>query len=73
MILSLVREIIFGVFLPILLPLVFGLDGVLYSFPMADVLTFILTVAVIMNVYRELREGSSSIIPTTATELSKAC
>ena len=73
MILSLVREIIFGVFLPILLPLVFGLDGVLYSFPMADVLTFILTVAVIMNVYSELREGSSSIIPTTATELSKAC
>ena len=38
-----------------------------------DVLTFILTVAVIMNVYRELREGSSSIIHTTATELSKAC
>ena len=38
-----------------------------------NLLTFILTVAVIMNVYRELREGSSSIIPTTATELSKAC
>jgi Na+-driven multidrug efflux pump len=57
MILSLVREILFGVFLPILLPLLFGLDGVLYSFPTADVLTFILTVIVIAKVYRELGEG----------------
>ena len=58
MILSLVREIIFGVFLPILLPRFFGLDGVLYSFPTADVLTFILTVIVITRVYRELSQGS---------------
>ena len=36
MLLSMVREIIFGVFLPILLPRFFGLDGVLYSFPTAD-------------------------------------
>ena len=49
-----IREIIFGVFLPILLPRFFGLDGVLYSFPTADVLTFILTVVVIIKVYREL-------------------
>ena len=54
MMLSLVREIIFGVFLPILLPCFFGLDGVLYSFPTADVLTFILTIVVILKVYREL-------------------
>jgi len=54
MILSLVREIIFGVFLPILLPLVFALNGVLYSFPVADVLTFILSAIVIARVYREL-------------------
>ena len=58
MILSLVREIIFGVFLPILLPRFFGLDGVLYSFPTADVLTFTLTVVVILTVYRELSEGN---------------
>ena len=43
-----------GVFLPILLPLVFRLDGVLYSFPVADVLTFILSLAVILRVYSEL-------------------
>ena len=39
---------------PILLPPVFGLNGVLYSFPTADVLTFILTVIVILKVNREL-------------------
>lgn len=50
-ILTPVREIIFGVFLPILLPRFFGLDGVLCSFPPADVLAFILTVAVILKVF----------------------
>ena len=54
MLLSLIREIVFGVFLPILLPLAFGLNGVLYSFPTADILTFILTVIVAMRVYKEL-------------------
>ena len=54
MLLSLVWEIVFGVFLPILLPRFFGLDGLLYSFPAADVLTFLLTVAVVLRVYREL-------------------
>ena len=66
MILSLVREIIFGVFLPILLPRFFGLDGVLYSFPTADVLTFILTVIVILKVTRELSTGNGMI--NTKTE-----
>ena len=69
MILSLVREILFGVFLPILLPHLFGLDGVLYSFPAADVLTFILTVLVILKVYRELGEGSAAEHSTEGTEL----
>ena len=37
-----------------LLPLAFGLDGVLYSFPAADLLTFIVAVFVIVKTYREL-------------------
>ena len=61
MILSLTREIIFGVFLPILLPRFFGLDGLLYSFPTADVLTFILTVVIVVKVYRELSDSSDQI------------
>lgn len=52
--LSLTREILFGVFLPILLPRFFGLDGLLYSFPAADVLTFLLTVVIVSRVYKEL-------------------
>ena len=57
MVLSLVREIIFGVFLPILLPRFFGLDGLLYSFPAADILTFALTAIVVLKVYKELGVG----------------
>lgn len=51
---SLAREIIFGVFLPILLPVFFGLDGLLYSFPTADILTFIIAAFIIRRTYREL-------------------
>ena len=55
MALSLIREILFGVFLPILLPRLFGLDGLLYSFPAADILTFLATAAIIAKILRELR------------------
>ncbi len=51
---SLVREIVFGVLLPIVLPVFFGLDGILISFPAADILTFIVAVIFIVKVYREL-------------------
>jgi len=61
MVLSMVREILFGVFLPILLPRFFGLDGVLYSFPASDVLTFILTVIIVIRIYRELSTGNDSL------------
>ena len=53
---SMMREIVFGVFLPILLPVFFGLDGILYSFPAADILTFLIAAVVIRKVYRELSE-----------------
>ncbi len=43
-ILSMVREIVFGVGFAILLPSFFGLDGVLYSMPVADALTFVLSI-----------------------------
>lgn len=53
---SLAREVVFGVALPILLPVFFGLDGLLYSFPAADILTFFIAAFVIVRTYRELRE-----------------
>ena len=51
---SLTREVIFGVSLPMILPRFFGLDGLLYSFPLADILTFVFALVVIIRTYREL-------------------
>jgi Na+-driven multidrug efflux pump len=38
----------------LILPLFFGLDGVLYSMPVSDVLTFIIAAVVIRMTYKEL-------------------
>ena len=43
-ILSMVREIVFGVGFALLLPLKFGLDGVLYSMPLSDILAFVIAI-----------------------------
>lgn len=51
---SMAREIIFGVFLPIIFPIFWGLDGILYSFPAADILTFIIAIIIIRYTYKEL-------------------
>ena len=53
---SLAREVIFGVALPIILPIFFGLDGLLYSFPAADILTFLIAAVVIVRTYQELND-----------------
>ena len=52
--LSMIREIVFGVGFALVLPLFYGLDGVLYSMPVSDFLTFIVSVILIMQTYREL-------------------
>ncbi len=53
-ILSLIREVVFGVGFALILPVFYGLDGVLYSMPAADILTFAITVIVIKSTYKEL-------------------
>lgn len=53
--LSMVREVVFGVGLALLLPVFWGLDGVLYSMPAADILTFIISAAVIRYTYKTLK------------------
>ena len=53
-ILSLIREVVFGVGFALLLPAFFGLDGVLYSMPTSDVLTFIVAVLLIVGTFKEL-------------------
>lgn len=53
-IISMTREIILGVALPIILPVFFGLDGLLYSFPTADILTFLIAFVIIRHTYHQL-------------------
>ncbi|MBQ8210753.1 MAG: MATE family efflux transporter [Clostridia bacterium] len=52
--LSMVREIVFGVGFALLLPLVFGLDGVLYSMPLSDILTAVISAIIIAKTYKQL-------------------
>ena len=54
--LSMVREVVFGVGFALLLPRFFGLDGVLYSIPMSDILTFLIAGYLICKTYRELNQ-----------------
>ncbi len=54
--LSVIREVVFGVGFVLLLPMRFGLNGVLYSMPVSDVLTFIISLVVIVKIYRDLHE-----------------
>ncbi len=55
--LSMFREVVFGVGFALLLPKFFGLDGVLYSMPVSDVLTFVISLVIIRKTYQELRES----------------
>jgi len=54
MIISMVREIVFGVGFALLLPRFMGLDGVLWSMPVSDVLTFILAAVISLRIWKEL-------------------
>ena len=66
---SLIREVVFGVGFALLLPLWFGLDGVLYSMPVSDLLTFIVAAFVIAATYRQL---SRPAMPRAAEETKAA-
>lgn len=54
--LFMLREIVFGVGFALLLPLRFGLDGVLWSMPVSDTLTLIASAIVIALTYRQLSD-----------------
>lgn len=57
--LSMVREIVFGVGFALLLPIFFGLDGVLYSMPLSDILTAVISAIIIAAAYRQLSKKIS--------------
>ncbi len=52
--LSMIREVLFGVGFALLLPIYFGLNGVLYSMPASDILTFIISVVCIIYIIKLL-------------------
>ena len=54
-VLSMVREVVFGVGFALLLPVFLGLDGVLWSMPVSDALTFVISAAAIVHTCRKLR------------------
>ena len=53
-VLSMIREVVFGVGFALLLPRFFGLDGVLLSMPVSDVLTSLVALVLIRSTYRTL-------------------
>lgn len=55
--LSLTREIVFGVGLVLVLPLWLGLDGILYYMPLADILSMIISAIILLKTNRDLKEG----------------
>ena len=57
--LSMVREIVFGVGFALLLPLFLGLDGVLWSMPLSDLLTAVLSAVLIIITGRRLHESTA--------------
>ena len=59
--LSMVREIVFGVGFAFLLPLFFGLDGVLYSMPVSDVLTAVISAILIARTYKKLNNPDTQL------------
>ena len=65
-VLSMVREIVFGVGFALLLPLKFGLDGVLYSMPLSDLLTFLIAVFLIVQTYKGLYRTSQGQVESSS-------
>lgn len=55
-VLSMVREVLFGVGFAIFLPIFSALDGVLYSMPVSDILTFAASLYLIVKTFKELRK-----------------
>lgn len=67
-VLSMVREVVFGVGFALLLPIYFGLDGVLYSMPVSDILTFVISAVLISFTYKTLKTQKNKEVKVCETE-----
>ena len=70
--LSMIREIVFGVGFALVLPIFFGLDGVLYSMPVSDILTFAVALFLIIRTYKELSAERKSKPVNSSEPVSEA-
>ncbi len=60
--LSMLREIVFGVGFALILPMFFGLDGVLFSMPLSDILTAIVSAVIITITYKQLSNAHEGCV-----------
>ena len=63
-VLSLSKQIIFQIPVTLILPLFLGLDGVLYTGPVSDLLTFVLTIALILIYWKKIFNRNQPAIQT---------
>lgn len=61
--LCVMREIVFGVSMPIILPAFLGLNGILYFMPVSDVITFIVSMAVVARTKKQLDRMQQAALP----------
>ena len=61
---SMTREIVFGVSLPILMPIIWGMDGILYSFPLSDILTLLIVAVIIAKIYKSETKAIAAQSPS---------
>lgn len=65
LILSMTRQVLFLIPLVLILPLFFGLDGILFAGPAADSIAFVVTVILIMKEMKKMRILQAEQIPDT--------
>lgn len=59
------RQVLFLIPLVLILPLFFGLDGILFAGPAADSIAFVVTVILIMKEMKKMRILQAEQIPDT--------
>ena len=57
--LSVLREIVCGVGLVLMLPIWFGLDGLLWFMAIADIITFVAFLAVLIHIDKSLKKNNT--------------
>lgn len=60
-VLSMMREVVFGISMPLIMPIFFGLDGIPYFMPVSDVFATIVAICVITYTVRMLRRKQNEV------------